>query len=80
MRQNGSLRPEEWLKGGSLHLDWWSPDSGCVKRKDAIQEAWIRVVGLPLHLWNCEILKMIRDSYGGSVDLNKETSLKSKLS
>ena len=69
-----------WFRCGSLHLDWWNLDSGCVKRKYVIQEAWIRVVGLPLHLWNREILKMIWDSCGGFVDLDKETTLKSKLS
>ena len=39
-----------WFKGGSLKLDWWCPDFGCVNNKESIREAWIRVVGLPLHL------------------------------
>ena len=39
-----------WLRGGSLKLDWWSPDSGCVSCKEEVREAWISVVGLPLHL------------------------------
>ena len=45
-----------------------------------IQQAWIKVVGIPLHLWNREILKMIGDSCGGFVDLDRETTLKSELS
>ena len=45
-----------------------------------IQQAWIRVVGLPLHLWYREILKMIGDSCGGFVDLDRETTLKFELS
>ena len=39
-----------WLRGGFLNLDWWSPDSGCVSCKEEVREAWIRVVGRPLHL------------------------------
>ena len=39
-----------WLWGGSLNLDWWSPDFGCVTSKEVVEEAWIWVVGLPLHL------------------------------
>ena len=50
------------FKGEMLQLDWWSPDAGCVKRKESVQEAWLRVVGLPLHLWTPRILKMIGDN------------------
>ena len=45
------------FKGGVLQLERWSPESGCIRRKGSVQEAWIRVVGLPLHLWTPEILK-----------------------
>ena len=48
-----------WFKGGLLKLDWWRPDSGCVDNKENVREAWIRVVGLPLHLWRLEVLKKI---------------------
>ena len=44
------------FKGGVLQLDWWSPKAGCIRRKGLVQEVWIRVVGLPLHLWTPEIL------------------------
>ena len=40
-----------WFRGGSLNLEWWTPNFGCAKSKEEVKEAWIRVVGLPLHLW-----------------------------
>ena len=57
---------------------WWNPGDGCVK-KETVKEAWIRVVGLPLHLWTGEILRRIGDRCGGFLALNKETTLKTDL-
>ena len=31
-----------WFRGGSLKLDWWRLDSGCVNNKENVGEAWIR--------------------------------------
>ena len=28
-----------WFKGGSLKVDWWCPDFGCVNNKEMIREA-----------------------------------------
>ena len=39
------------FKGSSLQLEWWNPELGCVKRKETVKEAWLRVVSLALHLW-----------------------------
>ena len=52
---------------GVLQLEWWRPETGCVRSKDTIQEVWIRVVGLPLHLWKPEILRKLGDVCGGFV-------------
>ena len=67
------------FKGGVLQLDWWSPESGCIRCKDLVQEAWIRVVGLPLHLWTPEILRKLGDACGGFVALDKDTEMKTKV-
>ena len=66
--------------GGSLHLEWWSPKSGCAKKKEMVKEAWVRVVGLRLHLWTQEVFRMVGDSCGGFVALDKETTLRTKVS
>ena len=42
------------FKGGVMQLEWWSPSTGCNKKRDKEKEVWIRVVGLPLHMWTGE--------------------------
>ena len=53
------------LRGGFLDLERWNPDLRCIKSIDRAKEAWIRVVGLPLHLWIGEILKLKRGGVWG---------------
>ena len=67
------------FKGGTLQLEWWSSESGCLRRKDLGREVWIRVVGLPLHLWTSEILRKIGDACGGFVAVDKNTELKTEV-
>ena len=67
------------FRGGVLQLEWWTPSTGCMGRKGQETEIWIRVVGLPLHLWTGEILKKVGDSYGGFVALDEESTFKKDL-
>ena len=67
------------FKGDFLQLDWWRPKARCIRRKDTVKEAWIRVVGLPLHLWTPEILKRIGDAWGGFIALDKITMLRTEV-
>ena len=62
-----------------MQLEWWSPSSGCKGARDIEKEAWIRVVGLPLHLWNGEILKKVGDCCGGFVAMDEGTTSKIDL-
>ena len=66
-------------KGEALLLERWTPSTGCMRNNSQHQEAWIRVFGLPLHLWTEEILVKIGDSCGGFVAMDKETSLMDNL-
>ena len=66
-------------RGEALLLERWTPSTGCTRSNGQNQEAWIRVVGLPLHLWTEEILVTIGDSCGGFVAMDKETSLMENL-
>ena len=68
------------FRGGVLNLERWRPESGCVKNKNFRKEAWIRVLGLPLHLWNRETLKQIGDGCGGFLKVDEETGLGSEIS
>ena len=67
------------FNGGVLQLDWWSPESGCIRSKGSVQEAWIRVVGLPLHLWTTEIFRKIGDECGRFVAVDEDTELKKEV-
>ena len=67
------------FKGGRIQLDRWSPESGCIRSRGVGQEAWIRVVGLPLHLWKPEILRKIGDACGGFVAEDKGTGMKKEM-
>ena len=67
------------FRGEAMQLEWWTPSTGCKGRIDQDLEVWIRVVGLPLHLWTEEILKKVGDSYGGFVVLDKETTQRMDL-
>ena len=62
-------------RGEALLLERWTPSTGCTRSNSQNQEAWIRVFGLPLHLWTEEILVKIGDSCGGFVAMDKETSI-----
>ena len=66
-------------RGEALILERWNPSTGCTRSKSQNQEAWIRVVGLPLHLWTEKILVTIGNSCGGFVAMDKETSLMKNL-
>ena len=50
------------FSGEAMHLEWWSPSIGCRGRMEEVHEVWIRVVGLPLHLWTAEILEKVRNA------------------
>ena len=66
-------------RGGVLQLEWWTPYSGCNGLRDQKNEVWIRVVGLPLHLWTGDTLKKVGDYCGGFVALDEGTSSKTDL-
>ena len=45
-----------------------------------MKEAWVRVMGLPLHLWTSETLKQIGDGCGGFLKVDEETRLRTETS
>ena len=68
------------FRGGVLNLERWRPESGCVKNKNLRKEAWVRVIGLPLHLWTSETLKQIGEGCGGFLKVDEETGMRSETS
>ena len=69
------LKIGRWsLQGYLLHLERWNQDLGCVRSKDLGKEVWVRVVGLPVHLWSRNVLKKIGDECGGFITVDEDTT------
>ena len=77
------------FRGGELQLERWNPYSECIRSKGSAQEEWIRVlikkeewirvVGLPPHMWKTEVLKKIGDACGGFLAIDKSTELRREM-
>ena len=52
---------------------------GCTWKESHAKEVWVRVVGLPLHLWSREVFKRIGECCGGFVAVDEETVFFSQL-
>ena len=50
-----------------LCLEKWNPKVSCFRKDCHASEVWVKVLGLPLHLWSHEVLKKIGDSCGVSI-------------
>ena len=62
------------LQDRVLHLDRWVLEVGCFWKGVYDKEVWVRMVWLPLHFW-CQVFKKIGDYCGGSVVVDKDTTL-----
>ncbi|RVW56016.1 LINE-1 reverse transcriptase-like [Vitis vinifera] len=71
------LRGSRRIKDREFLLQRWGPIVGCTWKES--QEVWVRVVGLPLHLWSREVFKSIGDCCGGFVAVDEDTTLFSQL-
>jgi len=63
-------------KSSIFHLDWWRPTTRCTPSPSTVRETWIRVVGIPLHLWSRKVFQEIGDLCGGWIETEEETELK----
>ena len=73
------LRASSRFKDREFLLQRWGPAVGCTWKESHAKEVWVRVVGLPLHLWSREVFKRIGDCCGGFVAVDEETALFSQL-
>ena len=48
-----------------LRLEKWSPETGCMSEGEKRRQAWVRIVGLPVSLWDQAILRRIGEECGG---------------
>ncbi|KAH0651271.1 hypothetical protein KY284_031183 [Solanum tuberosum] len=67
-----------WLKT-PIRLQWWNPLSGTIEKKNGPDTTWVKIVGLPLHLWTHKVFKSIGDHCRGWVETEEETSIRNHL-
>ena len=63
------------LGGFPISLREWGKDVRCLVGRERCKTAWVRLLGLPLHLWSRPILKRIGDKCGGFVVEDEKTAL-----
>ncbi|RVW92687.1 hypothetical protein CK203_041610 [Vitis vinifera] len=64
---------EIWVGKTMLWLEKWNPRTGCLLEGEERSEAWVRIVGLPISLWNREILRKIGEKCGGFLAMDSQT-------
>ncbi|RVX16300.1 hypothetical protein CK203_014320 [Vitis vinifera] len=60
-------------------LQKWGPEVGCCRNGSHLKDVWVKVVGLPLHLWSREVFKSIGERCGGFIVVDEDTAFFSEL-
>ena len=67
------------IGGLPISLREWGKDVGCMVGRDTCRTVWVRLLGLPLHLWSRPILKRIGDKCGGFDAVDENTAFLTDL-
>ncbi|KAL6311940.1 hypothetical protein AAG906_012075 [Vitis piasezkii] len=67
------------IGGFFLRLEKWKPETGCSREGERSREAWVRAVGLPVSLWERDILRRIGDACGGFLAVDHQTEKMEEL-
>ena len=73
------LRGSRCIKEREFLLQKWKPEVGCFWNGNHAKEVWVKVVGLPLHIWSREVFKRSGESCGGFIAVDEETTFFSQL-
>lgn len=65
--------------GFLLRLESWSPKTGCLVEEEKKSETWVRIVGLPIFLWDSTILRRVVEECGGFLAVDSQTDNLEKL-
>ncbi|KAG5585484.1 hypothetical protein H5410_045918 [Solanum commersonii] len=66
-------------KNCNFYLEWWNPLIGSIPNSLTCKETWIRVVGIPLHLWSQKVFQEIGGVCGGWIATEEETKIKNHM-
>ena len=67
------------LGGFSIFLKKWAKEDICETERNFEEMAWVRLIGLPAHLWSRPILRRIGDRCGGFLAMDEDTTFLSDL-
>ena len=67
------------FRANLVHLRTWGEYLGCSSQGNSKEKAWVRVVGLPVHLWSRKILEKIGDACGGFLPVDEDTDMLAEL-
>ncbi|KAJ9700790.1 hypothetical protein PVL29_006215 [Vitis rotundifolia] len=65
--------------GVHMRLEKWRRETGCQMEGERIGEAWVRIVGLPVVLWDQEILRRVGEECGGFLAIDSQTEKMEEL-
>ena len=69
-----ALFSEERTMGGLLlRFEQWSLRTGCREEEEQSNEVWVRIVGLPVSLWDPTVLSRVGDECGGFIAIDPQT-------
>ncbi|KAL6342764.1 hypothetical protein AAG906_016598 [Vitis piasezkii] len=63
----------KWFNGNLL-LKWWNPSVACLMEARDVRQVWVRVLGLPLHLWGKGLFKRLGKACGSLVAIDEDTT------
>ena len=71
---------EKCFRGRSFHLEKWKPSVGCLEEDNGdTRLVWVKILGLPLHLWGRSLFKRFGDSCGRFVAVDENTAERQNL-
>lgn len=74
------LKEKNWVVNQlPLFLDRWDPVGCCHREGRTPREAWVRALGLPLHLWGMSVFQKIGDWCGGFISIDEATETRRDL-
>ena len=65
--------------GIHLHLESWSLKTGCLVEGEKRSAAWVKIVGLPVFLWDSIILRRVGEECGGFLVVDSQTEKMEEL-
>uniref|UniRef100_A0A0V0IP25 Putative ovule protein n=1 Tax=Solanum chacoense TaxID=4108 RepID=A0A0V0IP25_SOLCH len=77
--QNKPYKGKWNWKNQRFNLEWWFPLVGCTPNNILTKETWVRIIGIPLHLWSSQVFQEIGNLCGGWVATEEETELKNHM-